>query len=149
MKTMGISRLTSANCFCRSSPLKPGSCKSNTKQLGASAWGRARNCCAEANASTLNPAERIRLSRDSRTDGSSSTTAISASDGFNGWALVILRNGKMKGRARSVIGGRPQPASVVLHDRPANGESQAQARRFRGVEGCKDPIHVLRLQTKP
>ena len=34
---MGISKPTSAIRFCRSSPLRPGSCKSNTRQLGASA----------------------------------------------------------------------------------------------------------------
>ena len=54
---MGISSSTSAIRFCRSSPLSPGSCKSKIKQPGASARERARNSCAEANVSTLHPAD--------------------------------------------------------------------------------------------
>ena len=55
-KTIGICSSPSAIRFCRSSPLRPGSCRSSTRQLGA-APERARNSCADANVSTRNPTD--------------------------------------------------------------------------------------------
>jgi hypothetical protein len=57
---------------CRSRSLSPGRCTSSTRQLGTSGRLLARKPWAEANVWTPNPAERTRLSRASRIDGSSS-----------------------------------------------------------------------------
>ena len=57
--TMGVSNPASAIRFCRSSPLRPGSCRSNTTQLGGSIRAWARNSCAEAKVSAFHPTDRI------------------------------------------------------------------------------------------
>src|SRR5215470_15570750 len=62
---------------CRSRPLSPGSWTSNTRQLGTSGLGKAKNSCAEGKLCTLNVTDRTRLPRASRTDSSSSTTYTS------------------------------------------------------------------------
>src|SRR5215471_4753154 len=62
---------------CRSRSLSPGSWTSNTRQLGTSGLGKAKNSCAEGKVCTLNVADRTRLPRASRTDSSSSTTYTS------------------------------------------------------------------------
>src|SRR5215813_15660703 len=69
---------------CRSRPLSPGSWTSNTRQLGTSGLGKAKNSCAEGKVCTVNPSNRIRLPRALRTDSSSSTTYTRA--------LVLLIN---------------------------------------------------------
>src|SRR6266446_2462486 len=74
MKIMGSCALPLASSCCRSSPLRPGSWTSSTRQLGASGRWRVKNSWAEANVRTLSPAERMRLRRLSRIDLSSSTT---------------------------------------------------------------------------
>src|SRR5215472_6631191 len=62
---------------CRSRPLSPGSLTSNTRQLGTSGLGKAKNSLAEGKLCTLNVTDRTRLPRASRTDSSSSTTYTS------------------------------------------------------------------------
>src|SRR5436309_4631720 len=74
MKMMGMSVRSAAMRRCSSSPLRPGSETSSTRQLGASTRGRARNSCAVASSSGCQPALRISNSSDSRTEMSSSTT---------------------------------------------------------------------------
>src|SRR6266446_4399706 len=74
MKMIGMSARSTATRCCRSRPLRPGMLTSSTRQLGATARGRARNSCADANVSARQPAQRISNSSDSRTEISSSTT---------------------------------------------------------------------------
>src|SRR5918993_1185075 len=74
MKMIGISVRSLATCRWRSSPLRPGSETSSTRQLGLSTGGRARNSCADAKVSARQPSWRISSSSDSRTEMSSSTT---------------------------------------------------------------------------
>ena len=56
-----------------SRPLTSGSCRSRTRQEGASGFSNSRNSAAEPNAATRNPTDEIRLHSASRTRGSSST----------------------------------------------------------------------------
>ena len=72
-------RTTSAIRFCRSSPLRPGSRTSSTKQPGTSGRVLRRKSCADANASTRSPTDRMRFLSDSRVPTSSSTTKTMAS----------------------------------------------------------------------
>src|SRR5580692_5399027 len=74
IKMIGISGRSTATCFCRSRPLRPGREISSTRQLGTTASGRARNSSADANICGSQPSQRINNSSDSRTDTSSSTT---------------------------------------------------------------------------
>src|ERR1700730_18431764 len=74
MKMIGMSGLSTATCFCRSRPLRPGREMSSTRQLGTRARGRARNSSEDANVCGSQPSHRINNSSDSRTDTSSSTT---------------------------------------------------------------------------
>src|SRR5436190_16189227 len=73
MKMIGMSVRSPATRFCRSSPVRPGSDTSSTRQLGTGARGRSRNSCAEANVSGCQPSWRISGASDSRTEMSSST----------------------------------------------------------------------------
>src|SRR2546427_1462614 len=74
MKMIGIDACTLASSCCSSSPLRPGSWTSSTRQLGPSGRGRVRNSWAEANVWTVSPMEQSRSRRLSRMDWSSSTT---------------------------------------------------------------------------
>src|SRR5450432_2284702 len=74
MKMIGISGRSTATCFCRSRPLRPGREISSTRQLGTKARGWARNSSADANITGSQPSQRINNSSDSRTDTSSSNT---------------------------------------------------------------------------
>src|SRR5580692_7443782 len=74
MKMIGMSGRSTATCFCRSRPLRPGREMSSTRQLGTRARGRARNSSADANVCGSQPSQLISNSNDSRTDRSSSTT---------------------------------------------------------------------------
>src|SRR5580700_1778102 len=74
MKMIGISDRSTATCFCRSRPLRPGREMSSTRQLGTRVRGWARNSGADANVCGSQPSQRINNSSDSRTDTSSSTT---------------------------------------------------------------------------
>ena len=58
MKMMGISRRASTIRCCRSSPLRPGSRTSSTRQPGTSVRVLRRNSCAEANPCTCSPQTR-------------------------------------------------------------------------------------------
>src|SRR5262245_31201710 len=73
MKMIGISARSMIR-FWRSRPLRSGSARSRTRQLGPSVRGRARKSSADANVSGCQPAEPISSSSDSRTETSSSTT---------------------------------------------------------------------------
>src|SRR5450432_3067430 len=74
MKMICTSGRSTATCFCRSRPSRPGREMSSTRQLGTMARGRARNSSADANVCGSQPSQRINDSSDSRTDTSSSTT---------------------------------------------------------------------------
>src|SRR5207253_9110455 len=50
----------------------------------------------------------------------------------------------MKCGTSSVVGIRPQPAAMRLHDGTADGQSHAAALRLGGKERRKDLIHLLR-----
>src|SRR5437588_12101459 len=52
----------------------------------------------------------------------------------------------MKCGTSSVVGIRPQPAAMRLHDGTADGQSHAAALRLGGKERRKDLIHLLRWQ---
>src|SRR6266436_5534853 len=58
----------------------------------------------------------------------------------------MSRQGEMKGGSSSIVGGRPQPAAMRLHNGTANGQSHAAALRLGGKERRKDLIHLLRWQ---
>src|SRR5262249_24721303 len=73
-KMIGICTSALASSSCKSSPLRPGSLTSSTRQLGSCARDLTRKSAADAKVSTGRPAERMRLASDSRTDRSSSTT---------------------------------------------------------------------------
>src|SRR5262249_12245650 len=60
--------------FCSSRPFRPGREISSSRQLGTRARGRSRKSCAEANVSACQPSSCIKVSSDSRTQTSSSTT---------------------------------------------------------------------------
>src|SRR6267143_3695756 len=92
-KMIGIWRSSLASSRCRSSPLRPGRCRSKTRQLGISARGVARNSYADPNVRTGRPAERIRLSTASRTDSSSSTT-------YTGVSIFFIRGPLLVGSLR-------------------------------------------------
>jgi hypothetical protein len=69
-----MSGRSTAICFCRSRPLRPGREMSSTRQLGTKVRGWARNSGADAKVCGSQPSQRINNSSDSRTDTSSSTT---------------------------------------------------------------------------
>src|SRR5262249_22211322 len=142
IKITGISMSTSAIRFCRSIPLSPGRCTSNTRQLGAFARGPAKNCCAEANVSTLSPADRIKPSKDSRTDSSSSTTKTIAS-GSVITPLLVFQECELKGRAGTVIRGGPQLPAVILHDGATDRQPHSHPLRLGRVESVEDLFEVL------
>src|ERR1700674_5430338 len=111
--------LSSVIRFCKSSPLCPGSRKSNTRQLVTSSRGLDRNSWAEAKAETLKPADRIKLSSDSRTDSSSSTTKTIACSSCIG-LLLLLQESKLKRGAGTVVSHGPKFSAVILDNRSAN-----------------------------
>src|SRR5678815_3694855 len=149
--TMGISSPASAMRSCKSSPLSPGSFKSKIRQLGVPSARRPQNSWAEAKVSTLHPADRIRLCRPSRTDASSSTIAMIASDSLDfGMQLfsAVHRKGEVKPRTRGVLGRRPEPTAMALNDRPADRESHAHTARLRRVEGVEYLLHPVRIKAR-
>src|ERR1700723_3591931 len=73
MKMIGMSMCSTPSCFCNSSPFRPGSERSRTRQLGTRFLGWSRNSCADANVTGLQFSSRINSSSDSRTETSSST----------------------------------------------------------------------------
>ena len=82
---IGRSVRSAATRFCSSRPLRPGREMSSTRQLGVNTRGRSRNSCAEAKVSGCQPSSCIKVSSDSRTHTSSSTTntmglAVATSD---------------------------------------------------------------------
>src|SRR5271157_2749849 len=103
----------------------------------------------EAKASTFHPADRISRCRPFRTEGSSSTIAITASDSGLGFFIMVLRKGKVKAGAWAVIGRSPQPAAMVLNNRTADGKSHAHATGLGGVERLKDLVDSVRVETYP
>src|SRR6266481_901085 len=58
----------------------------------------------------------------------------------------MSRQGEMKGGSSSIVGGRPQPAAMRLHNGTANGQSHAAALRLGGKERRKDLFHLLLRQ---
>src|SRR5467141_2726361 len=137
MKMIGISRSISTRRRWRSRPERPGSWTSNTRQLGPSARGPARNSCALAYVTTPNPAARKRPPSASRTDASSSTTKTVAS-GLGIALLRPLRHGEVKRRAGTIVGKRPQLSAVILDDGTADRKPHAHASRLGGVKSVED-----------
>src|SRR5260221_6208942 len=74
MKMIGMSLRSPATRAWRPRPFRAGRLTSSTRQLGRDAGGQARKASADAKASPSQPAVRIRPSKASRTDTSSSTT---------------------------------------------------------------------------
>src|SRR5262245_55810006 len=147
---MGVCNPTSAIRVCRSSPLSPGSCKSNTRQLGASVEGRARNSCAEAKVSAFHPADRISRWSPCRTEGSSSTIAMIVSGSCDcriSFCSVVPRKGKMETCLWAVLRRSPQSAPMGLKNGTANGEPHAHAAGLRGIERVKDLVPCVRVKT--
>ena len=97
---MGIGVWRWASSCCSSSPLRPGSRTSSTRQLGAAGRWRVKNSCAEANVWTFSPVERSRLLRLARVDWSSSTTQT------HGWSSCIA--------APPVPRYQPQPITLCV-----------------------------------
>src|SRR6266849_9094144 len=56
------------------------------------------------------------------------------------------RQSEIKRCTSSIVGGRPQTASVRLHNGTADGQSHPAALRLGGKECRKDLIHLLRWQ---
>src|SRR6202047_3521621 len=73
MKMIGMSIRSTATRLRSSSPLRSGSERARTRQLGVRTRGRERKAGALANVSAYQPAAQISDSRDARTEGSSST----------------------------------------------------------------------------
>src|SRR5271166_587379 len=65
-------------------------------------------------AGAINPADRISRCRPFRTEGSSSTIAITASDSGLGFFIMVVGKGKVEAGAASVVGRGPQAAAVRL-----------------------------------
>jgi len=84
-------------------------------------------------------------------DGSRSTGKYSEEDrnalGNQGcWLRHLDRQGEVKGCTLSIVGSRPQPAAMRLHNGTADGQSHAAALRLRSKERRKDLIHLLHWQ---
>src|SRR5260370_18083170 len=137
--------LSSAIRFCKSSPLCPGSRKSNTKQLVTSSRELSRNSWAEEKVKTLKPTERIKLTRDSRTDSSSSTTNTKACS-FCIALLLMLRESKLKCCAGTVRHG-PQFSALIFNNRSANCQTHSQSLRFGRIERIKDLFQCFLVDT--
>jgi hypothetical protein len=75
MKIAGTLQLLATSCRWRSMPLMPGRRTSNMRQSALRGCAEFKKSSAEANTLTSRPADLIRLSSDSRTEISSSTTA--------------------------------------------------------------------------
>src|SRR5215469_4264151 len=129
MKISGISTRSTTR-FCKSRPLRSGSCTSNTRQLGATTRGRSKKSLADANVSTGQPAVRTSDSSDSRTEISSSTMntiGVAADDNLdphsNTSAEIILGGltfggivaGSFNGRAGSQDPEGERLNLVVVH----------------------------------
>src|SRR5215469_10339067 len=135
-----------------SSPLRPGSWRSNRTQFGDWVRDLARNSCAEAKVSAFQPADPTSRCSPLRTDRSSSTIAMTGSDSRSSpicSLFVVLRNSKVEDCARCVLVCGPELASVGLKNGPANGETHAHAARLRGVERGKDLVYCVGGDTKP
>src|SRR5215469_578663 len=135
-----------------SSPLRPGSWRSNRTQFGDSTRDLARNSCAEAKVSAFQPADRISRCNPRRTEGSSSTIAMTAS-GSRSWPMcsffAVLWNRKVKHCAGRVLSYGPEPASMGLKNGAADGKSHAHATGLRGVEGVKYLVYCVGGDTYP
>src|SRR6202020_461193 len=122
MKMIGMSGRSTATCFCRSRPLRPGREISSTRQLGTRASGRARNSSADANICGFQPSQRINNSSDSRTDTSSSTTNTI------GTACDIRDNPKLYPNAC---------APIILYVKGGNRATNRSVQVKRPVESLK------------
>src|SRR5208283_1704085 len=63
--------------------------------------------------------------------------------------IVVLRNNKVEDCAWAVLAGSPQPASMSLKNRAANGESHSHTSGLGGVERVKDLVYCVRGKTYP
>src|SRR5262249_16131380 len=81
MKTIGGAAVEASSRWS-SSPLIPGSWRSNTKHPGLSGFSEFRNSDAEPNTATRSPFDAMRLANASRTRASSSTTNTTGSSEF-------------------------------------------------------------------
>src|SRR5262245_48642358 len=146
MKMIGRSISTAASSRCRSSPLRPGSRTSSTRQAGTSGRWLVRNSRADAKVATLRPTERRRLWSASRIAASSSITKTMAC------VLVMLLpliggQGEVKGGAVVAIRYRPEPPAVRLDDGAADREPHAHPIRLGRVKGLEEPLPTLRVQS--
>ena len=69
---------------------------------------------------------------------------------FRRWRLRYLGRGgqrEMEGPASSVVGRRPDTATVQFDDRPADRQADAATLWLCGIEGIEDPIRLLGWQT--
>src|ERR1700674_3122604 len=144
MKTMGISLFASTIRRCKSSPLRSGNCTSSTRQLGASVRARLRNASADANASTLSPADRTRRPSASRTEASSSTMNT-----MSGVSVISASHGELERRTGPIIRNGPESSAVLLDDRTADRETHSHARGLRGVERIEYAGRELRVDAGP
>src|SRR5215469_9092969 len=66
------------------------------------------------------------------------------------WSLFpVLRNSKVEHCAWRVLAYGPEPASMGLKNRPANGKPHAHATRLGGVERVKDLVYCVGGDTCP
>src|SRR6516225_2466366 len=63
--------------------------------------------------------------------------------------FAMLRNSKVEHCAGCVLAYGPEPASMGLKNRPANGESHAHAPRLRCIERVKDLVYCVGSDTCP
>src|SRR5918992_5349844 len=126
----------------RSSPLRPGSRTSSTRQAGTSGRCPVRNSRAEANVSTLRPTERRKLWSASRIAASSSITKTIVSASAMRIPL-IGGQGEVKGRPVAAISRGLQPAAVSLDDRAADRQPHTHAFGLGRIKGLKEPLHAL------
>src|SRR5262245_56112965 len=145
MNMIGRSISTAASSRCRSSPLRPGSRTSSTRQAGASGRWLVRNSRAEAKVTTRRPTEQRRLWSASRIAASSSITKTVSC------VLVMLiplvaGQGELEGRAAVAVHYRPEPPAVRLDDRAADCQPHAHPVRFSRVKGLEEPLPTLRVQ---
>src|SRR5262245_65338061 len=145
MKMIGRSISTAASSRCRSSPLRPGSRTSSTRQAGTSGRWLVRNSRADAKVVTLRPTERRRLWSASRIAASSSTTKTVSCVLVMPIPLVA-RQGELKGRAVVAVRYRPEPPAMRLDDRAADRQPHAHPVMLSRVKGLEEPLPTLRVQ---
>src|SRR6185369_9704299 len=135
MKMIGMS-VRSASCFCNSSPLRPGSDTSSTRQLGTVGRGWDRKSCADTNVWARHPAALMSSSNDSRTETSSSTTKtteVTFGMATTSIAQAAVREVTVYARAYDV----PVKSAILPH--PKRGVQRVEERRL--AERFEQALH--------